>query len=200
MNKILILFAHPLYEKSRVHYALVKSLPQSDSITFHDLYESYPDFNIDIKFEQQLLIDHNIIIFQHPFYWYGVPSLIKQWIDMVLQYGWAYGPGGEALKDKVVFNAISTGGSETVYSSEGRNRFTIKEFLAPIEQTFKLCHMDYLPPFVIHGTHSLTSNQINEYAELYRRLLILLENDSFNIENYSNIKYLNEVVNQNSNK
>jgi glutathione-regulated potassium-efflux system ancillary protein KefG len=192
MNKILIIFAHPLYEKSRVHKTLVKGIPES--VRFHDLYEAYPDFNIDIKYEQNLLLEHDIIIWQHPFYWYSVPPLVKQWIDMVLQFGWAYGKGGEALKGKIVFNAISTGGSAEVYSAEGRNKFTIREFLIPIEQTARLCHLNYLPPFVVHGTHSLTEDQMKEYSENYRRLLTLLESEPLNNENYTAVKYLNDLV------
>lgn len=173
---------------------MVKAIPDSSSIMFHDLYERYPDFNINIKAEQELLSNHDIIIWQHPFYWYSIPPLLKQWIDMVLKYGWAYGPGGDALKGKIIFNALSAGGSEPVYSSEGRNRFTIREFLAPLEQTARLCQLNYLPPFVIHGTHNLTPGDIKEYAEQYRRLLILMEGENFRVENYTGVRYLNEIV------
>lgn len=194
MNRILILFAHPLFEKSRIHKAMVRAIPDSSGIMFHDLYERYPDFNINIKAEQELLASHDIIVWQHPFYWYNIPPLLKQWIDMVLQFGWAYGPGGEALKGKIIFNALSAGGREQVYNSEGRNRFTIREFLAPLEQTARLCHLNYLPPFVIHGTHTLTPGEIKDYAEQYRRLLILMEGENFRVENYTGVKYLNDIV------
>jgi glutathione-regulated potassium-efflux system ancillary protein KefG len=196
MNKILILFAHPLYERSRIHKSLVNAIPPSDQITFRDLYELYPDFNINIEVEQELLSQHNIIIFQHPLYWYSIPPLLKQWIDMVLQFGWAYGKGGEVLKDKIAFNVLSSGGQEQVYSAEGRNRYTIKQFLAPIEQTMKLCHMQYWPPFVVHGTHMLQPDQIKKAGDDYRKLLLLLfENVMPNSEKLSEIKYLNELVN-----
>ncbi|HMT29653.1 MAG TPA: NAD(P)H-dependent oxidoreductase [Bacteroidia bacterium] len=175
MNKILILFAHPLLEKSRIHKSLLKSLPTSENITFRDLYELYPDFNIDVKKEKQLLLEHDIIIWQHPVYWYSVPPLLKQWIDVVLEFGWAYGPGGNKLQGKFIFNAISSGGQQAVYSPEGKNRFTIRQFLAPLDQTAVLCHLTYLPPFVVHGTHLLNNDQINEYAKQYRLLLLKLE-------------------------
>ena len=57
------------------------------------MYEKYPDFNIDVDYEKKLLEKNQIIIWQHPFYWYSAPPLLKQWIDLVLEFGWAYGPG-----------------------------------------------------------------------------------------------------------
>ncbi len=194
MNKILILFAHPLLEKSRIHKSLLKSLPTSENITFRDLYELYPDFNIDVKKEKQLLLEHDIIIWQHPVYWYSVPPLLKQWIDVVLEFGWAYGPGGNKLQGKFIFNAISSGGQQAVYSPEGKNRFTIRQFLAPLDQTAVLCHLTYLPPFVVHGTHLLNNDQINEYAKQYRLLLLKLESEPGITDQFQKVKYLNELV------
>src|ERR1043166_905728 len=98
MSHILILFAHPAYEKSRVHKLLVKKARALEGITFHDLYEAYPDFDIDVKREQELLLQHDTIILLHPFYWYSSPAIIKQWQDLVLELGWAYGKKGTTLK------------------------------------------------------------------------------------------------------
>lgn len=194
MNRILILFAHPLFEKSRIHKSMVKAVPQAEHITFHDLYELYPDFNIRIETEKALLLSHDIIIWQHPLYWYSIPPLLKQWIDLVLEFGWAYGPGGEMLKDKIIFNAVSSGGRAEAYAPEGRNRFTVQQFLAPLEQTSRLCHMNYIAPFVVHGTHLLTPDQIAEYAFQYRRLLEHLQRTPLeDIRNF-NGNYLNELV------
>src|SRR6188474_2192706 len=125
-KKVLVIFAHPLFEKSRVHASLVKSIPRISEVTFHDLYEFYPDFNINIRYEQEQLKQHDVIILQHPFYWYSVPPILKQWIDMVLEYGWAYGKNGTALQGKWMLNAFSTGGPHHAYGREGRNRFTIR--------------------------------------------------------------------------
>lgn len=175
---------------------MMEAIPRHEDILVHDLYECYPDFNINIKAEQELLQQHDIVVWQHPLYWYSIPPLLKQWIDMVLQHGWAYGPGGAALKGKVVFNALSAGGREEVYSPEGRNRYTIRQFLAPLEQTARLCQMNYLPPFVVHGTHSLTPGNISMYAESYRRLLVMLEaaETATITDRYTSVKYLNELV------
>lgn len=179
MSKILILFAHPALEKSRVHRRLIRNIKSNDTITFRDLYEQYPDFDIDIQREQSLLLEHDIIIWQHPFYWYSAPAMIKQWLDLVLEHGWAYGKNGHMLAGKQVLNVISCGGSKEVYCHEGRNRFTIRELLAPFEQTARLCQMNYLPPFVIHGTHKITPESLEEAGRHYESLLdFLLHNDA----------------------
>ena len=64
--------------------------------------------------------------------------------------------------------------SEAAYCREGHNRFTIRELLAPIEQTACLCGMDYLPPFVVYGTHRLTGPDIAAHAADYRRMVLAL--------------------------
>ena len=192
MKKIFILFAHPRFEQSRTNQVLVKNIPQVGEITFHDLYEEYPDFNIDIEKEKDLLLQHDVIIWHHPFYWYNAPPLLKQWIDMVLEFEWAYGPGGTALEGKVVFNVISSGGPREVYNHDGRNRFTIREFLAPFEQTVRLCHMIYLPPFAVQGTHRLSLDQLDDFSANYKELLERFVNDQFNVDQLSRYEFLND--------
>lgn len=171
MNKVLILFAHPRFEQSRANQALLEKVKQNPKITFHDLYEAYPDFHIDVPYEKSLLEAHDVIVWHHPFYWYSCPPLMKQWIDMVLEYGWAYGPGGEALQHKKCLQVITTGGSRKVYCSQGRNNYTINEFLRPFEQTARLCQMEYLPPFAIMGTNKLSATELDDYAAQYEQIV-----------------------------
>lgn len=169
MQQVLILFAHPALEKSRVNRRLVAAVESLDGVTFHDLYEEYPDYDVDIRREQALLEAHDLVVLHHPFFWYSVPPLLKQWIDLVLEHGWAYGSRGTALVGKRLLSAISTGGREEAYRHGGYNRFTMRQLLAPIEQTFVLCGMEYLPPFVVHGAHGMTAGEIEEHASRYRR-------------------------------
>jgi glutathione-regulated potassium-efflux system ancillary protein KefG len=195
-SKILILFAHPRLEKSRINRALLHSIPQQPDITVHDLYELYPDFNVDVEKEKSLLLQHDIIIWHHPFYWYSSPPLLKQWLDMVLEYGWAYGRGGTALKDKLVFNTITTGGAREAYSREGHNYFTIRELLTPFEQTARLCKMIYLPPFAVQGTHQLNDQQIQTCSEQYTHLLQKLINGDFDLDKILSHQFINDAFNE----
>jgi glutathione-regulated potassium-efflux system ancillary protein KefG len=191
-NKILILFAHPKLERSAINNLLLKSIPKSNNITFHDLYERYPDFNIDVEYEKKLLDNHDIIVWQHPFYWYSAPPLLKQWIDLVLEFGWAYGPGGNALQGKIAFNSITSGGQRTAYSKDGYNRFTVKELLAPFDQTAVLCKMTYLPPFAVHGTHRISKEELELSAKSYQMMLTRLESGDFMKDSLVKLNYLND--------
>jgi glutathione-regulated potassium-efflux system ancillary protein KefG len=182
LTPILVLFAHPAFERSRVHRRLVDAVAELPGITFHDLYEAYPDFDVDVRREQKLLLEHDLVVLQHPFFWYSTPPLVKQWEDLVLEHGWAYGTGGNALHGKRLLSAISTGGPERAYREGGYNRFTIRQLLAPLEQTARLCGMEYLPPFVVFGTHRLGEEQIRGAAVEYRRLLDALRDDRVDLE------------------
>ena len=193
MKNILILFAHPAIEKSRINRVLIESVKDIEGITVNDLYEHYPDFYIDIVREQQLLQVHDIIIWHHPFYWYNAPALLKEWFDLVLQHGFAYGKNGNALEGKKALSVISTGGQQEVYSETGKNNYTINQFLVPFKQSAILCQMDYLPPFVVHGSHTINLKGINDYAEIYKKLLIDLRDDKIDFDALLKMDYLNEI-------
>lgn len=174
-HRVLVLFAHPAVQKSRLNVRLAAAACGAPGVTFHDLYETYPDFNIDVPAEQARLEAHEVIVLQHPFLWYSGPALLKEWLDLVLERGWAYGPGGDRLRGKLLLSAITTGGAESAYARDGHNRFTMRELLAPFDQTAHLCGMTYLPPFVVHGsTHLRDAAAIDAAAGDYRRVLLAL--------------------------
>ncbi len=190
--KVLILFAHPAFHKSNVNRHLIDGLSEMEGITFQDLYEQYPEFDIDVKREQELLEEHDCIIFHHPFFWYSTPAILKEWQDLVLEHGWAYGSKGNALKDKLFFNVITTGGPFQSYRKKDFHNHTMIELLAPIRQTAVLCKMNCLPPFVIHGTHVLEMGEILEYKKEYFHLLQLLIDDKLEIQQLTKLNYLND--------
>jgi glutathione-regulated potassium-efflux system ancillary protein KefG len=192
MRKILILFAHPRFEHSVINRTLAAAVTQLPNATFHDLYELYPDFDIDIQYEQGLLLKNDVIIWHHPFYWYSCPPLLKQWIDLVLEFNWAYGPHGNALKGKIIFNAITTGGTREAYQTGGRNRFTLNQLLAPFDQTAHLCKMIYLPPFSVQGTHRLEYAELKMITDKYAKLLEFFSDESNNPEELLKVELLND--------
>lgn len=194
MKKILILFAHPAFQKSLINKTLIEAIKDLEGVTINNLYEKYPDFFIDVPVEQKLLTEHDIIIWHHPFYWYSAPALIKEWMDLVLQHGFAYGTHGRALEGKWAMSCISTGGRKEVYSADGKNRYTINQFLAPFIQSASLCRMTNLPPFVVHGSHTLNGNQIKKYADDYKSVIKLLRDNKIETERLNSIEYMNEII------
>jgi len=192
MNRILILFTHPRFEKSRVNRALLKDIGQHPAVTLHDLYERYPDFNISVEREKELLLEHQVIVWQHPIYMYSAPAMLKQWIDLVLEHGWAHGEGGDALKGKWIFNAIPSGGARSEYAANGFNRFSMGEILIPFQQTATLCRMIYLPPFAVQGTYRLTDADLEHYAARYLGLLNRLSQSDPDAEFIRTFPFLND--------
>jgi glutathione-regulated potassium-efflux system ancillary protein KefG len=192
MARILVLFAHPALEKSRVQLQLLKAAKSVMGVTIHDLYESYPDMDIDVEREQSQLTKHDIILLQHPLYWYSAPAIVKQWLDLVLEHGWAYGSGGTALQGKRMGNVLSAGGSMDAYSPEGRNKYYLKDMLIPFRQTATLCGMEYLPPFVVHGTHRISNDDIRQQADFYRAVLQQMAENAFPFEAIAQSNYLNQ--------
>ena len=104
-------------------------------MTVRHLDALYPDRRIDVAAEQAVLMAHDRIVFQHPFYWYSTPPLMKQWLDELLTYGWDYGPGGTQLEGKEWLSAISTGGPADSYTAGGYDTFSMSELLKPLQQT-----------------------------------------------------------------
>ncbi len=194
MNKILILFAHPAFEQSKVHRVLMGEIEQLKGVTIHDLYEQYPDFDIDVAREKALLLDHDIIIWQHPLFWYSSPALLKQWQDLVLEHGWAYGTQGHALDGKRIFNVISSGGDIGAYQVNSFHGSTIQQFLLPFEKTATLCRMLYLPPFWVSGTHLLTTVEIQQFSQQYKLLLTKIRDDQFTNQQLLSASILNDLV------
>ncbi len=194
MANVLIVFAHPRLEQSRAQAALLRYLPRDERLTVRDLYELYPDFQINVEQEQALLEAHDVVIWQHPMYWYSVPPLLKQWIDLVLAYGWAYGPGGKALRDKWLFHTFSSGGGRDRYHAQGRNRYTIAEFFRPSEQTAHLCHMRYLPPYALQGTHRFSVDQCDLFGMEYSRFIRLLMADELDPEQWAQHEFVNDYL------
>jgi len=194
MKRILVLFAHPALQKSRINKRLIGDIKKIENLTFHDLYQQYPEFDIDIEKEKKLLTEHDVIIFQHPFFWYSTPAILKEWQDLVLEHGWAYGGQGNALKDKVFFNLITSGGRIEAYAKDGYNRHTVRMLLAPIEQTANLCKMIYLPPYVVHGTHSIDEESIAAHKANIIKLLEKLQNDQIDVKEARKLSYLNDLI------
>lgn len=179
--RVLVLFAHPAQRKSSINTAMAASARELEGVTFVDLYAEYPRFSIDVDREQRRLMEHDVILFQFPVFWYSTPALLKQWQDLVLEYGFAYGPQGKKLAGKHTMACVTTGGGISDYTEDGGNRRVFEQFLYPLEQTATLCGMEYLPPFILYSANHLAEEAVQLHIRSYSRLLTALRDDRFDI-------------------
>ncbi|MEM1360366.1 MAG: NAD(P)H-dependent oxidoreductase [Pseudomonadota bacterium] len=192
MSRVLVYYAHPGERFSKVNTALYSVARDVDGIQTLDLYRAYPRFNIDIDAEQQRLRDHDVIVFQHPLFWYSTPSLVKEWQDLVLEHGFAYGTGGDALQGKYLMQALSAAGPEDAYSTSGYQHFELRQFLTPMEQTARLCGMHYLAPYAMYGAlYAVEEDRLEPHLQGYQRLLEALRDDRLDLLAAQNADVLN---------
>ncbi len=174
-KRVLVLFAHPSLERSEVNGDLLAASRDIEGVTVVDLYAEYPSFRIDIDREQQRLREHDVVVFMFPLYWYSTPAILKEWQDLVLEYGFAYGHDGAELHGKWFLCAFTAGGLESAYREQGYNHYSIRELLRPLEQTATLCGMQYLPPFGLFGArNALEEGRVGGHVEAWRELLARL--------------------------
>lgn len=168
MADILIIAAHPQLEHSRVSQRLLDALAQAApaGVEVRELYHLYPDYFIDAAVEQAALRAARLVVWLHPIHWYSMPPLMKLWLDDVFAFGWAYGPGGVALRGRDLWLVASTGGPEDSYRPDGHNRYFFDAFLHPYEQTAALVGMRWLPPLVLHGAHRAGDAALDAHAAL----------------------------------
>lgn len=172
MRKILVLFAHPRTDRSEANALLAEAARRHPAVTFVDLYAEYPTFEIDVEREQQRLVEHDALVFQHPVYWYSCPAILKEWLDLVLEHGFAYGSQGRALAGKLFFNVVTCGARREVYRRDGAYQNELKQFFAPFEQTMRLCRVRFLPPFALFAAgHAVAERRLAPHAAAYERLL-----------------------------
>ncbi|WP_264876123.1 NAD(P)H-dependent oxidoreductase [Vibrio agarivorans] len=196
-NRLLVLYAHPAQHRSEANRPLFNVAQKMAGVTTVDMYAEYPKFNINIDLEQQRLLDHDVIIFQFPLYWYSTPAILKEWQDLVLEYGFAYGTDGTALKDKLFVCALTAGGKHEAYHADGYNHFTIRELLQPLEQMARLTHMRYLPPLALFGSRTaLEEKRVEKHTLLYGKMLNALLLDQVSPDSTENLETLNEFINQ----
>lgn len=174
--EVLVLVAHPQMEQSRANRTLMRAAGEvaaasQGRVEVRDLYALYPDYLIDVAVEQALLARARLVVWQHPVHWYSMPPLMKLWLDEVLAFGWAYGPGGTALQGKDLWLVATTGGPEESYRPDSYNRYFFDAFLPPYEQTAALCGMRFLPPLLLHGAHRVGKAAIEAHAGVYAERL-----------------------------
>lgn len=181
-RSILVLYAHPRPSRSVANRRLKRVAEGIAGVTVVDLYAEYPNHHIDIPREQARVATVDVLIFQHPVYWFSAPSLVKEWIDRVVTYGWALGDR-EALKGKIYLHAVTTAASHGVFAQEVTGRAALRAQFHPFEAMAGLCGMRYLPPFSLFREVAQDSRteRLDHHAEAYASFLRDLRDEKLDL-------------------
>ena len=113
----------------------------------------------------------------------------------MLEYGFAYGHDGTELHGKTLLCAITAGGTENAYRTQGYNHYSIRELLRPIEQTATLCGISYLPPYALFGSRTaLEDGKLDEHIENWQQILVCLQQNRIDVDRAAQADKLNECV------
>lgn len=169
--RAVLIYAHPYPDRSRANDILYGAVKDLAGVDARPIYDLYPDFAIDVEAEQEALARADVVVWQHPIYWYTVPALLKHWWEKVLAYGWAYGTGGRALVGKRVLWVPTTGGDASAYGPDGMHALPFSDYEPVVRQTARFCGMTWVEPLVVHGAHRLSEAELYATAGRYRERL-----------------------------
>jgi NAD(P)H dehydrogenase (quinone) len=139
----------------------------------------------DVESEQCKLLAADAVIFHFPLWWFGMPAILKGWIDRVFAYGLAYGYRGEGnrhrygdggLRGKRALLSVIVGGPAEDYGMRGING-QLDQLLFPITHGMLFfAGMEVLPTHAIYGSGRMTAARVQtEQSAWHERLVDLFE-------------------------
>lgn len=174
MKKTLVVFAHPYLEHSNSNSELINFYVRHQHFTLRDIYEDYPDFHIAAFRERKRLNNYDRFIFQFPLIWFGMPPLLKLWIDEVFDRDWLLEGHVNPLEGKEVHILVTTGGRERSFSREGTYGFTVEELISGLVVSLKVFKADLRNIKVVYEANKLSKKQIilhkQEFAEMLKKV------------------------------
>ncbi len=162
MKKTLVLFAHPYFEHSTTNVRLLECYDSMDHVTLRDLYEDYPDFHIQPFRERKRIVDYDRIIFHFPIIWFGLPPLLKLWIDEVFDMRWISETGLNILSGKDALIVTSVGGRELNYSKDGKFGATVSDLLTGLRVSLEVNNIELKGIHVIYNADNLSEEELEQ--------------------------------------
>ena len=160
MKKTLVLFAHPYFEHSTTNVRLLECYEAMDHLTSRDLYEDYPDFHIQPFRERKRIVEYELIIFHFPIIWFGLPPLLKLWIDEVFDMRWITETGLNILSGKDALIVTSVGGRELNYAPDGKFKTTIAELLSGLRVALDVNNIELKKIHIIYNADNLSEEEL----------------------------------------
>ena len=146
-------------------------------------------FAMEIAAEQEKLEWCELMIWQFPLWWFGLPAVVKGWVDRVFAMGKTYGHGrfyaDGFFAGKRAMLSLTTGGPEEAYLSGGFNG-DIMGILRPIHRgVLEFTGFSVLAPQIVYSAAHLEEEQrqyaLHKYAE---RLSALTKEQPIEVGSY----------------
>lgn len=139
MAKILVINGHPHPERSANNSLLISKLEETygTDLVVSELAKNYPSWEFDIKAEQKLVENADIIILQFPYYNLYMPALLKKYIEEVWHYGFSHGKGSK-MQGKQIIHSLTLGLGEDVFGASFSSLTTLFSPMRELMQMFGL--------------------------------------------------------------
>ncbi len=136
----------------------------------------------DVSRELERLERADVVLFVAPLWWFGLPAMLKGWVDRVFVFGKIYGHGltfgTGPLQGKRAMLALTTGGPQSAYS-EGGQHGPLETLLHSVQHgMFRFTGMEALEPFVAWGAGWVEDDRRDEYLEAFGARLAALAHDN----------------------
>lgn len=137
-------------------------------------------FMPEVKAEMEKFLWADVVIFNFPLWWFGLPAILKGWVDRVFAMGTVYGNGkgiydNGTFKEKISFLTITTGGPQVAYGPTGKNG-SLDTILFPIHHgMFYFVGMKVLPPFISFAPARATDEERKEELKRIQEYITKLE-------------------------
>jgi len=133
----------------------------------------------DIVAEMDKLERADLVIFQFPIWWFGMPAILKGWADRIFARGFAYLPGRKyetgMFRGKIAMVAATTGTSADTYAPDGIDG-DVLAVLWPIHNgLLRYSGFDVLTPFVAYMPGRVGEAGREGYLEADRKRLLELD-------------------------
>lgn len=139
-------------------------------------------FAREIEEEQSKLDWCDLMIWQFPLWWFGLPAPLKGWVDRVFAMGRTYGSGrfyqDGIFKGKKAMLSLTTGGPQEAYLPDGFNG-DINGILRPIHRgMLEFVGFQVLTPHIIWGPAHISRPEREGMLDLYRQRLTGIETET----------------------
>jgi len=160
---------------SRKNFTTVKD-PHYLKLQVEEVYATEMNgFSEEIESEIQKMEWCDLMVWQFPLWWFGLPAVLKGWVDRVFAMQRTYGGGriyqSGVLRGKRALLSLTTGAPEAAYR-QGGLQGDIFGILRPIHRgMLQFVGFDVLAPQIVCGPIRMTDEERKLALESYARRL-----------------------------